>query len=96
MDFKILFSDQALSDLNAIIEHIADDNPDAAARLGKSLIDHVRILQSFPYIGAVIPRRRKFRKLYHSPYNIYYQIHESRRVVEILHFWHGRRRAPKL
>ena len=25
-----------------------------------------------PYIGMVIRKRRKFRKLYHRPYNIYY------------------------
>jgi len=95
VDFKILFSEQALNDLSDIVEHISGDNPDTAMQLGRSLIDHVKILQSFPYIGTTIPKRRTVRKLYHTPYVIYYRIHESRKVVEVLHFWHGRRNAPR-
>jgi toxin ParE1/3/4 len=95
VDFKVLLSDQALSDLSEIVEYIAGESPEAATEVGQSLIGHVKILQSFPYIGTPVPRRRKMRKLYHTPYNIYYRIHENRRVVEILHFWHGRRRNPK-
>jgi len=60
------------------------------------LINHVKVLQAFPHIGAPVSKRRKIRKLLHTPYKIYYRVHEARRVIEILHFWHGRRRRPKL
>ncbi len=96
MDFKILFSDEALNDLDEIVESIAGDNPDAASRVAQSIIDHVKVLQYFPRVGTIIPRRRATRRLVHTPYIVYYRIHENRRVVEILHFWHGSRRQTKL
>lgn len=96
MDFKILFSDQALDDLAEIVAYITQENSEAASRWGRSLIDHVRILQVFLHAGALVPKRPGVRKLFHSPYKIYCRIHADRRVVEILHFWHGARRDPKL
>jgi plasmid stabilization system protein ParE len=36
------------------------------------------------------------RKIVHSPIRIYYRLDEDRNMVEILHFWHGSRRNPKL
>ena len=95
MDFKVLFSDQALSDLGQIIDYVARDSPEAASRLGRSLIDHVKILQTFPNVGALVPRRPGVRTLLHTPYKIYYSIHADRKVVEILHFWHGARKPPR-
>jgi len=96
VDFKILFSDEALNDLGEIVESIAGDNPDAASRVAQSIIDHVKVLQYFPRVGTIISRRHETRRLVHAPYIVYYRIHENRRVVEILHFWHGSRRQPKL
>ena len=95
MDFKILFSDQALSDLAEIVDYIAQDNPEAASRFGQSMIQHVRILEAHPYVGTKIPKRPGVRKLLHFPFKIYYRIHADRKVAEILHFWHGARREPK-
>ena len=94
MDFKVLFSDEALRDLSEIIDYVARDNPEAASRLGRSLIDHSNVLQAFPYVGAFVPKRPGVRKLFHTPYKIYYRIHADRKVVEILHFWHGARKTP--
>lgn len=51
MDFKVLVSDQALKDLSDIIDYISRDNPEASSSVGQSLIDHLRILESFPYAG---------------------------------------------
>ena len=96
MDFKVLFSDEALNDISEIVESIAGDNPDAASRMARSIIDHIKVLQYFPRVGTIVSRRRKARRLVHAPYILYYQIHEIRRVVEILHIWHGSRRRPKL
>ncbi len=94
MDFKILFSDEALSDLGDIIEYVAKDNADAACRVGESLIDHVKMLQSFPYAGVRSPNRKEVRKLFHTPYRVYYRVHQERKVVEVLHFWHAARLGP--
>jgi plasmid stabilization system protein ParE len=35
------------------------------------------------------------RKLVHSRILVYYQIHEDKRVVEVLHLRHGSRKRPK-
>ena len=40
MDFKVLIADSAIADLKEIVEFVAEDNPDAAIRLGEKLIAH--------------------------------------------------------
>lgn len=47
MGCKIIFSPQALADLEATVHFIAKENPDAASRVGNSLIDRVTILEIF-------------------------------------------------
>lgn len=75
--------------------HIARDDDDAASRFGEALLDHVDLLGRFPRMGNTIRERSQVRKLVHSPVLAYYQIHEARRVVEVLHFRHGSRKPPK-
>jgi plasmid stabilization system protein ParE len=94
VDFKILFSDQALNDLSQIVEYVLEANPDAAERLGRSLLEHVKILQVFPYVGPLVDEPVGVRKLLHTPYKIYYRVHSERKVVEIDHIWHGARLGP--
>ena len=96
MDFKVFSSDQALSDLSEIVEYVARDNPQVASRLGRSLIDHLKVPQAFPYVGELVPKRAGVRKLFHTPYKIYYRIHADRKVVEILHFWHAAPEQPTI
>ena len=48
MDFKVIWSEAAIADLNDICSYIAQHNPQAAHRLGRGILDHVRILASFP------------------------------------------------
>jgi plasmid stabilization system protein ParE len=80
--------------LAEIVGYIADDNPEAAWHFGRSLLDHVEILQRYPNLGAVIRRRTDVRRLVHSPIVIYYQVHEKERLVHILHLRHGARESP--
>jgi len=40
MDFKVLIADSAIVDLKEIVEFVADDNPEAAIRLGEKLLGH--------------------------------------------------------
>lgn len=96
MEYKILFSESALIDLEALLEFIERDSPFAAEHFGNALLDHVDLLASFPRMGETVPRRRGVRKLLHTPIRIYYRIHEDSRIVEILRFRHGARKPPKL
>ena len=56
MDFKIIWSDAAIADLQDICFYVAQHDPPAAGRIGRGILDHVRILASFPFIGPTYPR----------------------------------------
>jgi toxin ParE1/3/4 len=96
VDFRLLYSQRALSDLEEIVGYIAEDDSDSAVRFGDSLLDHLELFEKFPRIGTPIRKKTEVRKLMHSPIVVYYQIHEARGLVEILHLRHGARKPPKL
>ncbi len=48
MDFKVLIADSAIADLKEIVEFVAEDNSDAAIRLGKRLLAHALSLATMP------------------------------------------------
>ncbi len=95
MDYRLLFTQRALSDLSEIVGHIAQDDDEAASRFGKALLDHVDLLGRFPRMGNTTRKKSRVRKLVHSPILVYYQVREDKRLVEILHFRHGSRKPPK-
>lgn len=94
MPYRIFFTEEALADLDSILDYISADNPPAALRFGESLLDHIDLLAHLPEIGTRVPRRPNVRKLIHSPIRVYYRVNRQRRLVEILHFWHAARLSP--
>jgi len=96
MDYKVIWSDTAIADLNESCSYIARDNPSAAQRMGQGILDHVRILASFPFIGPAYPRgtRGPLREIVFRSYRIFYDVSETCWTVEILHVWHGAREEP--
>lgn len=49
MDYRILFTQKALSDLSEIVGHIAQDDDEGASRFGEALLDHVDLLGRSPH-----------------------------------------------
>ena len=96
MAYKVLFTEDALADLEGILDYIRADDEVAAEAFGLALLNHVELLQSFPHIGTPVPKRANVRKILHSPIRVYYRLHERKGLIEILHFWHGARRSPTL
>jgi toxin ParE1/3/4 len=96
MEFKIIWSAAAIADLHDICTYIARHNPQAAHQMGRGILDHVRILGSFPLIGPPYPRgaRGPLREIVFRSYRIFYDVSEESRRVEILHIWHGAREEP--
>lgn len=84
MEYKVYFSDDALSDLNETLEFIRQDKGAAAESFGNAPLNHVDLLGSFPHIGAPVAGRPGLRNLLHTPIRIYYRIHEDRKMVEII------------
>jgi plasmid stabilization system protein ParE len=93
--YKILFTEDALVDLEIILDYMRADKPDAANRFGTALLNHIELLQSFPRIGVLVPRRPGVRNLLHTPIRVYYRIREDPGLIEILHLWHVARKQPK-
>jgi toxin ParE1/3/4 len=98
MDFKIIWSDEAIADLRDICSYLAQHDPKTALRTGTGILDHVRILASFPFIGPTYPRgaRGPLREIVFRSYRIFYDVSEEMRTVDILHVWHGAREDPNM
>ena len=96
MGCKIIFSPQAIADLESAVRFIAEENPDAAVRFGNALIDRVAILENFPLRGSPYSKRPGVRKLVSRPYIIYYRFRATENSVDILRYWHGSRGEPEL
>jgi plasmid stabilization system protein ParE len=95
VDYRLLYTHRALNDLAEIIDLVAGHDADVASRFGGGLLDHVDLLARFPRMGPIIRKRSQVRKLVHSPVLVYYQVHDNKRLVEVLHIRHGVRKAPK-
>lgn len=96
MGCKIIFSPQAIADLESVVRYIARDNPEAALRTGDALLARVAILQEFPLVGSPYSKRPGVRKLVSRPYVIYYRPRLEDNCVDILRYWHGMRQEPPL
>lgn len=96
MGCKIIFSPQAIADLESAVRFIAKKNPDAGLRVGHALIDRVAILENFPLIGSPYLKHPCVRKLVSRPYVIYYRLRLEENCVDILRYWHGARGEPEL
>ncbi|MGA6981415.1 MAG: type II toxin-antitoxin system RelE/ParE family toxin [Candidatus Sulfotelmatobacter sp.] len=94
MDYQLLYTQRALTDLAEIIAHIAEDDANAASRFGSSLLDHIDLLARFPHMGSIARRRPQVEKLLHTPFLIYYRTKDESRTVEVLHVRHGARKPP--
>lgn len=88
---KVILSDNAERDLEAIGDWIAQDNPARAISFVEELLQACREIgsapRSFPMVDG--QRDRTLRRRVHGNYLIFYDIGET--AVEILHVLHGAR-----
>jgi len=91
MDVKVIIRPLAERDLQDIIEYIARDNPQAAARVGRKLLDLSDELASHPRRGMAVRQRPSARKIGCWPYVIFYRFNSATGLLEILRFWHSAR-----
>jgi plasmid stabilization system protein ParE len=61
MDYKVINSPNAISDLAEIVRFVAQDDPQAALRLGKQLADDADSLARLPYRFPNFRRRANVR-----------------------------------
>ena len=95
MDFKILYHEDALADLEEIFDWSREKHPRTTERFANELFDHIELLHALPYMGTPVIGHPHVSRLLHSPLYVYYHLDENRSAIEILHFWHSSRRDPR-
>lgn len=97
--FKLIWTESAIADLDSICTYIAADDPRAAERVGRGILEHVELLARFPFIGPTYPLRSSgpVREIvFRRTYRIFYAVSERTRAVEVLCVWHGALGEPEL
>lgn len=85
---KVVLTDEALADLEAIIDYIALDNPERARSFSAELLAKARELADMPSAFPLVPRYAELgiRRRKHGRYLIFYRVGENRlTVIHILH-----------
>lgn len=88
---EVIWTEPALSDLEAIADYIALDNPAAARELVQRVVGHVEQLADHPLSGPKLPEFKgwRYRQIIEPPCRAIYR-HEKGRV-HILHVVRGER-----
>lgn len=88
---EVIWTEPALSDLEAIADYIALDNPAAARGLVQRVFSHVEQLADHPLSGTKLPEFKgwRYRQIIEPPCRAIYR-HEKGRV-HILHVVRGER-----
>jgi toxin ParE1/3/4 len=94
---KIIWSDDAIGDLAALVAYVAIDNRPAALQLGRAILDRTRLLQDFPFAGRLVPEadRETVREIIHGAYRIIYELPDETSVT-VLRIWHAARGNPEV
>lgn len=76
MDRKLVWTEKASSDIEAIVRYIARRDPKAAARIGFGIYDRAQILVQHPEAGTILDELRQgdWRKLIFRRWKIVYTI----------------------
>jgi len=72
---EIVWTEPALSDLDAIADYIALDKPEAARRLVQRVFEHVEQLTTYPRSGSVPRELRgsRYRQIVEPPCRVFYR-----------------------
>lgn len=73
---RLIWTEPALADLEAIADYIALDNPAAASRLVQTVFDSVARLECFPSSGKRPPEmpRSHYREIVVTPCRVFYRV----------------------
>ena len=98
MDYQVVLSTSARSDLRDIVRYISLDAPDRALQFGHFLISHTKNLAHFPKLGRVVPEfdDESIREIIVRSYRVVYRLNHERTLVEVIRFWHAARGIPDI
>jgi len=89
---KVIWTDQAITDLNDIGEFISKDSERYAQEVVRSLFESTRIIETHPKAGRIVPEynTEDFRELIKGSYRIVYRIVDKFRI-DVLAVHHSAR-----
>ena len=92
---SVIWSPQALLDLQSIREYVSNDSPRYADLVVHRLVGAVERLESFPQSGRVVPERndQAIREIIERPYRIVYRLRPG--LVEIVTVFRASRLFPE-
>jgi toxin ParE1/3/4 len=92
---EIVWSDPALTDLDAVADYIALENPTAASEFVKRIINHVAQLADHPESGSRPQelKRSRYRQIVEPPCRIFYRFDGHK--VFVLHVMRSERLVRK-
>ncbi len=89
---KILISDSAFNDLEAIKEHYLEEGvPQIGIEFVIEIIKHIETIPANPKIGRKVPEfnEKNIRELIHPPFRIVYLNEE--RTIHVIRVWRSER-----
>ncbi len=94
---RVIWTEPALSDLNAIAEYIALDNLTAAKKLVKHVFDAVDRLNQFPESGRTPPELTdsKYREVIVGPCRVFYRYDTKQDKAFVIYVLRGERKLRK-
>ena len=87
---RIIWSEPALADIEAIHDFIARDSRQYATRFVQRLLEATERLAALPMLGRVVPEGDgRHRKVFEPPYRIVYRVEDD--IVHVIRLIHGAR-----
>ncbi|HEY0793519.1 MAG TPA: type II toxin-antitoxin system RelE/ParE family toxin [Chthoniobacterales bacterium] len=96
MDYQVVVTEPARDDLRAIVAFIGQDSPARALTFRDHLLTEAKSLAGLPFRGRFLKGHPQVRRILCGDYLILYRVHEAKREVEVLRFWHGARGPPRV
>lgn len=96
MTLRLVFTRLAKLDLDALIVHIGEEDPLAAAQVASRILDRIRLLREQPNIGRSGHRRGTRELVVEGTRRIVaHRVEEARGEIQILRILHTSRRWPR-
>jgi addiction module RelE/StbE family toxin len=94
---KVLWTDAAVAQLEAIHDYVAQTSPDYARRVVDRLTRRSTQIAAFPFSGRMVPEYElnEVREVIEGPYRIIYLIKEAEDQIEVLAVIHSSREGLK-
>ena len=93
MDYRIIWTEKASEDIEAVVRYIARHNRKAAAEIGQGIFDRVQVLLKQQESGTILEELDDptIRKIIFKNWKIVYQHSANEQLIIILRVWHAAR-----